>query len=44
MEFLLFNEVLKNLMFFQLPIKKGCLYNSNIEQISNYKSQFVVNL
>ena len=33
MEFLLFNEVLKNLIFFQLPIKKIQILNANLWSI-----------
>ena len=38
---MLLNEVLKDLIFFHLPIKKDWLYNTNNEQISNFKSLFV---
>jgi hypothetical protein len=43
MEFLLFNEVLKNLIFFQLPIKKVCkhlLFLSEFWIILNFRGRF----
>ena len=42
-EFLLFNEVLKNVIFFSLTHQKSWLYNTKNEQISNSKSLFVLN-
>ena len=33
MEFLLFDEVLKNLIFFPITYQKSWLYNTNIKQI-----------
>ena len=44
LEFLLLNEVLKNLIFFSLTNQKSWLYNTNNEQISNSKNLFVINV
>ena len=39
MEFLLFNEILKNLISFPITYQKSWLYNLNIEQILNVAQQ-----
>ena len=43
-DFLFFNEVLKNLIFYHISIKTKWLKNTNYEQTSNSKSLFVINL
>ena len=37
MEFLFFNEVLKNFILFLITYQKSCLYDANIEQMSKSK-------